>query len=173
MSARRQEPRRSYGDRWCSRRHETDHELLPLAFDRHRLIRLVRFHLRGAVSQFDRSHGFNYSNIRNCQWRVERNDTTQPLTIYFRRFDTEPFYDNLPIYPNPTSGLVHLRFNPVISGRAELIVESPAGRTLFKILTRTSDYKTEMDLTELAKGICFINLETGDHIQTGKLVFSK
>lgn len=54
--------------------------------------------IQGDTAEFNNgSFGFNYSNNTNCKWKLLRNDTL-PLTIYFRRFDTEPGFDNLMIY---------------------------------------------------------------------------
>jgi len=82
------------------------------------------------------SFGFNYANNSNCRWRIERNDTL-PLTIYFKRFDTEPAKDALTIY-DLGSGLPL----DTISGHFDSInppapVTSPSGK-MFLIFTTNS-----------------------------------
>jgi hypothetical protein len=82
------------------------------------------------------SSGFDYANNTNCKWRVERNDTL-PLTIYFKRFDTEPSKDVLTIF-DLGSGLPL----DTISGRFDSTnlpapVTSPSGK-MFLIFTTNS-----------------------------------
>ena len=82
------------------------------------------------------SFGFDYANNTNCRWRIERNDTL-PLTIYFKRFDTEAGKDALTIY-DLGNGLPL----DTISGRYDSTgmpapVTSPSGK-MFLIFTTNS-----------------------------------
>ena len=189
------------------------------------------------------SYTFNYSNNSYCKWRLSRTDSL-PLTIYFKRFDTEPFYDNLAIYdlgsgklldtlsghynpasppdsvtspsgkiflifstnnsitskgweiyypkkstgimetpgnaslvvyPNPSSGLVNLRFSSAIATRAELLLSSPDGRPVIdKLQAATAGENTiRLNLGGLPEGMYFIRIKTSNGIQTGKLIIRK
>ena len=53
----------------------------------------------------DGSFGFNYHNSQNCKWKVMPQNG-QPLTLYFRSFDTEANTDLLKIYDLTTQTLI-------------------------------------------------------------------
>jgi hypothetical protein len=53
----------------------------------------------------DGSFGFNYHNSQNCKWKIMPANG-QPLTLYFRSFDTEANTDFLKIYDLTTQELI-------------------------------------------------------------------
>jgi hypothetical protein len=53
----------------------------------------------------DGSFRFNYHNLQNCKWKLLP-ENGQPLTVYFRSFDTEPDKDVLKIYDLSNSTLL-------------------------------------------------------------------
>jgi hypothetical protein len=189
------------------------------------------------------SYTFNYSNNSFCKWRLSRTDSL-PLTIYFKRFDTEPFYDNLTIYdlgsgklldtisghyetgnppdsvtspsgkmflifstnssvtrkgweiyypkrntginalpgpeglvlyPNPSQGIVNLRFSSSQATRAELILSSPDGRTIMdkNLPAAAGENNIQVNLTGTPSGLYFISMKTVNGIHTGKLIINK
>lgn len=83
------------------------------------------------------SYTFNYSNKTYCKWRLLRSDTL-PLTIYFKRFDTEPVYDNLVIYDLGSGKLLDTisgHFDPASPPDS---VTSPSGKMFLIFSTNSS-----------------------------------
>jgi len=83
------------------------------------------------------SYGFDYSNNTYCKWRLMRKDSL-PLTIYFKRFDTEPHFDNLSIYDLGNGNLLD-----TISGHYDPAsppdsVTSPSGKMFLIFSTNSS-----------------------------------
>jgi hypothetical protein len=87
----------------------------------------------------DGSFGFNYHNGQSCKWKLI-SASGAPLTLNFRRFDTEPVNDNLKIYDLTTQALLaeysghYDSLNPpapvtVESGQAFLIFSTNASET--------------------------------------------
>ena len=83
------------------------------------------------------SYGFNYSNNSFCKWRLLRNDSL-PLTIYFKRFDTEPFYDNLSIYDLGSGNLLDTISGHYTTANPPDSVTSPSGKMFLIFSTNSS-----------------------------------
>jgi hypothetical protein len=83
------------------------------------------------------SYSFNYSNNSFCKWRLLRNDTL-PLTIYFKRFDTEPFYDNLTIYDLGSGNLLDTISGHYSTSNPPDSVTSPSGKMFLIFSTNSS-----------------------------------
>ena len=83
------------------------------------------------------SYGFNYSDNSFCKWRLLRNDTL-PLTIYFKRFDTEPLYDNLTIYDISTGMALDTLSGHYDSTNLPGPVTAPGGKMFLIFSTNSS-----------------------------------
>ncbi len=83
------------------------------------------------------SYTFNYSNNSYCKWRLLRTDTL-PLTIYFKRFDTEPFFDNLAIYDLGSGKLLDTISGHYSTGNPPDSVTAPSGKMFLIFSTNSS-----------------------------------
>jgi hypothetical protein len=70
----------------------------------------------------------------------------------------------LNVYPNPTTGMLHVEMTTVNAGKATLQVLDLAGRT---VMTQTANMvagtnNTQLDMTKLAKGAYMINVQSNE-----------
>ncbi|OFY79445.1 MAG: hypothetical protein A2V46_16125 [Bacteroidetes bacterium RBG_19FT_COMBO_42_7] len=85
--------------------------------------------------------------------------------------DDNPF-ENLKIYPNPTTGLLTIEIDNNISGEVIINIISEQGKEIRNIESEktTEHYQTEIDLSSEAKGIYFINLKIDKYLATRKVI---
>lgn len=83
------------------------------------------------------SYGFNYSNNTFCKWTFFKPDST-PLTVYFKRFDTEPIYDVLTIYDLGSETVIGTVSGRYDSTSLPVPVTAPSGKMQFIFSTNKS-----------------------------------
>lgn len=76
------------------------------------------------------------------------------------------------VYPNPSTGIVHLTINGFENRRVELQVLNVIGSVVYReLLTELSDRTTKtLDLSKIASGLYYIKLEGEDVSEMRKLV---
>ena len=76
------------------------------------------------------------------------------------------------VYPNPSTGIVHLTINGFENRRVELRVLNVIGSVVYReLLTELSDRTTKtLDLSKIASGLYYIKLEGEDVSEMRKLV---
>jgi hypothetical protein len=79
---------------------------------------------------------FNYNNNANCRWKLF-SATNKPLTIHFRRFDTEPGKDVLTIY-DYTTGDTLTKISGHFDGTLPDSVTAPGGKMFLHFTTNSS-----------------------------------
>ncbi len=84
----------------------------------------------------DGSSPFNYHNNSNCRWKLF-SASGQPLTIHFRRFDTEAGKDVLTIY-DLTTGSTLAAISGNYEGTLPDSVTAPGGKMLLYFMTNSS-----------------------------------
>ncbi|NCA77169.1 MAG: T9SS type A sorting domain-containing protein [Alphaproteobacteria bacterium] len=93
--------------------------------------------LADTVDFTDGSFGFNYRNNTVCKWKVEKK-SGGPLTLYFRRFDTEPVYDLLKIYDQSNGLLLATLSGACDSASLPDPVTAESGKALLIFLTNST-----------------------------------
>ncbi|OGX81983.1 hypothetical protein BEN47_05015 [Hymenobacter lapidarius] len=86
---------------------------------------------------------------------------------------TKPGDDKtLLLYPNPSTGIVHLTINNLQGKKVQLSVLNVIGSVMYReTLTEMNDRYTKMlDLTKFANGLYYVRLEANNTSQMCKLV---
>ena len=87
---------------------------------------------------------------------------------------TKPGDENktLLVYPNPSTGIVHLTINNLQGKKVELTVLNVIGSVLYReTLTELNDRYTKMlDLSKFANGLYYVRLESDNTSQMCKFV---
>ncbi|MDO7877662.1 T9SS type A sorting domain-containing protein [Hymenobacter sp. ASUV-10] len=80
--------------------------------------------------------------------------------------------DKLVIYPNPSTGIVHLTINNLEGKKVELTVLNVIGSVMYReTLTELNDrYTKTLDLSKFANGLYYVKLESATYNQMSKLV---
>jgi len=80
---------------------------------------------------------------------------------------------NLNLSPNPTSGLVDLRFESSAQN-ISIIISDVSGRTIYKedLVKFTGVYKKQIDLSSISKGIYFVKVEGERNYVARKLIYN-
>ena len=76
------------------------------------------------------------------------------------------------VYPNPSTGIVHLTINNLQGKKVELSVLNVIGSVLYReTLTELNDRYTKMlDLSKFSNGLYYIRIESDNTSQMSKLV---
>ncbi len=85
----------------------------------------------------DGSSGYHYHNNSVCRW-ILQSESGDPLTIYFRRFDTEPGKDFLRIYDVATGDTLANLSGYYTPGNLPDSVTSPGGKMMLIFMTNSS-----------------------------------
>ena len=86
---------------------------------------------------------------------------------------TKPGDDKtLLVYPNPSTGIVHLTINNLQGKKVQLSISNVIGSVMYReTLTEMNDRHTKMlDLTKFANGLYYVRLEADNTSQMCKLV---
>ncbi|RZK14742.1 MAG: T9SS type A sorting domain-containing protein [Hymenobacter sp.] len=78
----------------------------------------------------------------------------------------------LVVYPNPSTGIVHLTISGLEGRRAEVSVLNVIGTVMYReTLTELNDHATKtLDLTKFANGLYYVKLEADNATQLCKLI---
>ena len=76
------------------------------------------------------------------------------------------------VYPNPSTGVVHITINNLEGKKVELSVLNVIGSVMYReTLTELNDrYSKTLDLSKFANGLYYVRLETDNSSQMCKLV---
>ena len=76
------------------------------------------------------------------------------------------------IYPNPSSGTIHLRYSLLAPRTSLLEVYSIQGiklRTLLSEVQQPGEYELTFDISSLPAGIYFVNIQIGRQVEAIKI----
>jgi hypothetical protein len=78
----------------------------------------------------------------------------------------------LVVYPNPSTGIIHLTINGLEGRRAEVTVLNVIGTVMYReTLTELSERSTKtLDLSKFANGLYYVKLEADNSSQLCKLI---
>jgi hypothetical protein len=76
------------------------------------------------------------------------------------------------VYPNPSTGIIHLTINNQEGKKVELSILNVIGSVVYReTLSELNDrYTKTLDLSKFANGLYYVKLETGGNSQMCKLV---
>ncbi len=81
---------------------------------------------------------------------------------------------NATLFPNPTSGVVHLQIDNPEKIDYQISIQNYLGQTVLHNTSSTSvNGHYEFDLSNLENGVYFVNLQSGNHNLTKKIVLNK
>lgn len=96
------------------------------------------------------------------------------VSLYRPGQQAKPGEDNktLLVYPNPSTGIVHLTINNLQGKKVELSVLNVIGSVMYReTLTEMNERYTKMlDLSKFANGLYYVRLESDNTSQMCKLV---
>jgi hypothetical protein len=81
--------------------------------------------------------------------------------------------ENIVLYPNPTSGALHLRYSILETRDLKLELYNITGirmKTLLDTQEPAGEYELEFDISELPDGMYYIRMQLGKQVQTRKIV---
>jgi hypothetical protein len=79
--------------------------------------------------------------------------------------------DNIFIYPNPSSGIVHLKIrNSCVGNNYYVEIYTNTGEKIYSNITLIADGQVKMDLSDLSKGFYFINIFNDAEVYVNKIV---
>ena len=121
--------------------------------------------------------GSNLNPTTQYFWRITSDNDCGSATSGIRSFTTgtttsttDPTLLNAEVFPNPTSGTLHLRLPQPLVAETQLSVLNVAGqRVLFRKLGRGTRTMT-LELPEVAAGVYFLRLENAGGIGTHRVV---
>lgn len=99
--------------------------------------------------------------------------TVSAAAVHRHGQQTRPGDDkNLLVYPNPSTGIVHLTINNLQGKKVELSVLNVIGSVLYhETVTELNDkYSRTLDLSKFANGLYYVRLESDNTSQMCKLV---
>ena len=78
----------------------------------------------------------------------------------------------LVVYPNPSTGIIHLTINGFEGHRAEVSVLNVLGTVMYReTLTELNEHSTKtLDLSKFANGLYYVKLEADNSSQLCKLI---
>ena len=78
----------------------------------------------------------------------------------------------LQVYPNPANSYINVSFNVEQSQQATIILRDAAGRIVYNeaIDAATGLNNQQIELSNLAKGVYFVQLQTGDSSENTRLI---
>lgn len=76
------------------------------------------------------------------------------------------------IFPNPTTGLVNIKTDKLVSLKTEILVTSAEGKEIYqKQITGLLNFN--LDLSKQVNGVYFLKIISGNQMQTGKIIILK
>ncbi|MCH8902494.1 MAG: T9SS type A sorting domain-containing protein, partial [Bacteroidetes bacterium] len=126
------------------------------------------------------THFFLYGGIYDVELIVkedslicEDNVTKQIDMTHLGASEIDPTGPKLSVFPNPGSALLHLVYTPVGSSDAEILVYDALGVLQINLIMEPTHSATlihELDISFLASGVYFLQLQIGDETRRVKFV---
>jgi hypothetical protein len=77
------------------------------------------------------------------------------------------------VYPNPSTGMVHLTLTGFKGKKTELRVMNVIGNVIYReILNDNETTKKDLDLSKLTSGLYYIKLQTDDYSEIRKVIIN-
>ena len=98
-------------------------------------------------------------------------DTSACVNVSVTGIDSN-FEQIVSIYPNPSNGLFTFSINNVVTNQIVISILDIQGKIVFTETDKNiaTDYKKQINLSDLAKGIYYVKLNIGSEIKTQKLI---
>lgn len=102
-------------------------------------------------------------------------ETTEPLEE--KTIQPETVSIKLECYPNPSTGLINIKYNVPVNGMSSLILYNMNGDLVRTLVppqnVYAADYSTQFDISELPDGIYFCTLQSGGRKSTQKIILGR
>ncbi len=113
-----------------------------------------------------------------CKVTINSNTSAQSNTIYvgFTGLDDAFVKTDFEVYPNPASDKLFFRYAIDKTDVVELKLMDIEGRCIKSILNiqqKAGDYKYEIDVSDMTKGLYFYQFNCGNSALTGKIIITK
>jgi hypothetical protein len=82
-------------------------------------------------------------------------------------------FSNALLYPNPTAGLLNIRFSTAISSNTQLLLTDVTGRTIITTPVRKGALNMEVNLQPLPNGRYFIKINDDKNVIHQSVVIAK
>jgi hypothetical protein len=98
-------------------------------------------------------------------------DTSACVNVSVTGIDSN-FEQIVSIYPNPSNGLFTLSINNVVTNQIVISILDIQGKIVFAETDKniSADYKKQINLSDLAKGIYYVKINIGSDLKTQKLI---
>ena len=81
---------------------------------------------------------------------------------------------NVYLFPNPTTGMINVRFEGDISTIVSITAFNTMGNMVLEINDRKSiDQQIEIDLSDYQPGVYYLNIKTGDDVILKKITLTR
>ncbi|MCE9539902.1 MAG: T9SS type A sorting domain-containing protein [Bacteroidetes bacterium] len=111
---------------------------------------------------------YTYIDLNGCA-----NVATSNMTVVFCTGIEEYTSENVSVYPNPTTtGIFNITLRNASSTEMMISIIDIQGKEVYKALEKniSADYKKEINIMHLAKGIYYIKLSTDVEVKIQKLI---
>ena len=98
-------------------------------------------------------------------------DTSACVNVSVTGIDSN-FEQIVSVYPNPSNGLFTLSINNVVANQIVISILDIQGKIVFAETDKniSADYKKQINLSDLAKGIYYVKINIGSELKTQKLI---
>ena len=98
-------------------------------------------------------------------------DTSACVNVSVTGIDSN-FEQIVSIYPNPSNGLLTFSINNVVTNQIVISILDIQGKIVFTETDKNiaAEYKKQINLSDLAKGIYYVKLNIGSEVKTQKLI---
>lgn len=77
------------------------------------------------------------------------------------------------VYPNPTTGILNLRFNSITNSNVKILVYNLFGKVFYQQANPTDEMEIQLDLSLLPNGIYLLKVENDPKILSYKIIINK
>lgn len=111
---------------------------------------------------------YMFMDINSCS----NSDTASIIVDVCSGIVSSVNFDQLTVYPNPTSGLFSISVNKASFTELLISIVDIQGKEVFTSVEKNnaSEFSTQINLEELAKGIYYIKLNNGSDVKIQKLI---
>lgn len=102
--------------------------------------------------------------------------TTRPISVEENEVVENSRSESLNVFPNPTSGITHIRFELDSRTDVSAIVLDLNGRRVRTVnfgMMAAGEHDVDLSLDGLSNGVYMVALQTGNKVQTGKVVLRR
>ena len=77
------------------------------------------------------------------------------------------------LFPNPTNDILNVRFKNPVDEKLNLIISNVQGKVINNLIYENFNQQLQVNTSNLTSGIYFVQIQTGEHVFTKKIVVQK